>query len=122
VATGLIFGLAPAVQVSRSPLPQALKEGGRASSEGRRGKRLRSALVIAEMALSVLLLVAAVLLIRSFQRIAATNLGFDPSHVLTAELELPQARYKSAEQVENFYLALFARASALPGVQSAGGV
>ncbi|HWG59127.1 MAG TPA: ABC transporter permease [Candidatus Acidoferrales bacterium] len=122
VATGLIFGLAPAVQVSRSPLPEALKEGGRASSEGRRGKRLRSALVIAEMALSVLLLVAAGLLIRSFQRIAATNLGFDPSHVLTAELELPQARYKSAEQVENFYRALFARASALPGVQSAGGV
>lgn len=121
-ASGFIFGLAPAVHASRCSLREALKEGGRGSSDGRQSGKLRSLLVIAETALSLILLVAAGLLIRSFVRVTSTNLGFDPSHVLTAQVQLPEAQYKSPAQIAGFYQSVFERLAAMPGVQSASGV
>jgi putative ABC transport system permease protein len=120
LATGILFGLAPALQAGRKRQFEGLK-GGR-STEGRRPKRLRSALVICETALSLLLIAAAGLLIRSFAEILKVDPGFRPDGVLTTRVALPDAVYSKPEQVRGFYSDLLDRVQRLPGVQAAGAV
>ena len=120
LATGILFGLAPALQLARKRNFDGLKSG--RSTEGRRPKRMRSALVICETALSLLLVVGAGLLLRSFARILAVDPGFRPDGVLTLRVALPDAVYSKPEQVRGFYRGLVERVQRLPGVQAAGAV
>jgi predicted permease len=121
VLTGVVFGLAPALQASRVDLNETLKEGGRGTSEGGKG-RLRSALVVAEVAVSLVLLVGAGLLIKSFVRLRSTDPGLDPRGVLTASISLPPTRYAENEQTVAFYVRALERVAALPGVEAAGAI
>jgi putative ABC transport system permease protein len=116
--TGLLFGLIPALRAARADLNEALKEGGR-GGEGLRRNRLRSALVVAEVASAMTLLVGAGLLINSFVRLQRINLGFDPHQVLTLRVELPEARYREGRQIINFNQEFMRRVERLPGVRSA---
>ncbi len=120
--TGVLFGLAPAIQISRSDLYESLKEGSRGSTGGRRSQFTRSALVVSEIAFSLLLLVCAGLLFRSFYILMSENLGFDPEHVLTAQVWLPDAHYPPGQPLMNFYQQVIDRMGALPGVKSASAV
>ena len=118
VLTGAIFGLAPALQATRVDLNSTLKEGGRSGGSAGR-HRLRSALVVAEVALSLVLLVGAGLLIKSFWRLLNVDPGFDPRSLLSVELSLKSDRYKDDSQSSSFYQQLLDRVASLPGVQSA---
>ncbi|HKQ74354.1 MAG TPA: ABC transporter permease [Blastocatellia bacterium] len=116
--TGVLFGLAPALQAGQVNLNELLKEGGRGGGGQRR--RLRDALVITEVALALALLVGAGLLIRSFWRLQRVDPGFNPERVLTASLTLPGARYGDPSKLAAFHQQLLERVTALPGAQSAG--
>jgi putative ABC transport system permease protein len=118
--TGLIFGTAPALQASRVNLNEALKEGGRSGGSAGR-HRLRSLLVVVEVALSLVLLIGAGLMMRSFLRLQQVNPGFNPEHLLTARVSLPGARYDKPEKRQAFFQQFLERASTLPGVQAVGG-
>jgi putative ABC transport system permease protein len=118
---GLLFGLAPALQASRINLNEALKEGGRGFSEGWRRNHVRKLLVVSEVALSLMLLVGAGLLIKSFMLLRETNTGFDSGNVLTMRISVPGAKYKGAQKAE-FFQRLTESVAALPGVESAGAV
>src|SRR5207344_2315427 len=118
--SGLLFGLAPAWQVSRPDLNDALKEGGRQTGGG--SHRLRSSLVVFEVALSLVLLVGAGLLVRSFLSLLKTNAGFNPDNLLTMNLVLPSAKYKDKSQSAAFYAELVQRINAMPGIESAAAV
>jgi putative ABC transport system permease protein len=120
--TGLIFGLAPALQASKPDLNESLKEGGRGSTGGIHGSRVRSILVISEIALSLILLIGAGLMIRSFQRLLEFDLGFNPERLLTLKVQLAGSRYGQGQQVVSFYDQLLQRVESLPGVESAGAV
>jgi predicted permease len=120
IVTGILFGLAPAVQASRTNLNEAMREGGRGASGSSRHSRLRSGLVVAETAVGVMLLIGAGLLIRSMNRLTHVDLGFDPEHVLTANFDLSQTRY-NADQQDRFYTELLTKLRALPGVSGAAG-
>jgi putative ABC transport system permease protein len=120
LATGILFGLAPALQAGRKHQFDGLK-GGR-STEGKRPKRLRSALVICETAFSLLLIAGAGLLLRSFAEILKVDPGFRPDGVLTLRVALPDAVYSKPEQVRGFYSELLDRVQKLPGVRAAGAV
>ncbi|HEX5734752.1 MAG TPA: ABC transporter permease [Blastocatellia bacterium] len=120
-ATSLLFGLAPALQASRPDLTDALKEGGR-SSAGLARNRLRSVLVISEVALSLVLLVGAGLMIRSFAKLNQVDPGFNPAEVLTMGVALLRSKYPEEERVASFYSQLLERAAATPGVVSAGAI
>jgi predicted permease len=117
--TGLLFGLVPALQASRFNLNETLKEGGRDSAAGSRGNRIRSLLVIAEVAVSLILLIGAGLLINSFLRLRKVDPGFRADNVLTMQMELPQLKYPTHAQRTAFYSELLSRVEALPGVNSA---
>ena len=117
ILSGLIFGLAPALQVSKPNLNDALKEGGRQGSAG--SNRLRSSLVVFEIALSLILLVGAGLLTRSFMSLLKTDPGFKPDHLITANLVLPAAKYKDEPSRAAFFTDLVQRVQAVPGIQSA---
>jgi putative ABC transport system permease protein len=116
IAASLLFGLAPAIQVSRAEPGDALKSGDRAASTG--GRRLRAALVLAEVALSTFLLATAALLTRSFYQVTSVDPGFRSAQVLTIRLSLPRARYKDRAAIENFFQQVHPRIAALPGVTS----
>jgi putative ABC transport system permease protein len=119
VACGLIFGLAPALQSSRLNLNESLKEGGRgADGSGRR--RIRSALVVTEIAFSLMLLVGAGLMVKSFMKLQNVSPGFQTDHILTMHLTLPRARYDSNEKINNYNRQLIERVSAVRGVEAAG--
>lgn len=118
LATGLLFGLAPALTASRTPVVEALKEGGR-DSAGFTKQRVRSGLVVVEAALSVALLVGAGLLLRSFWRVQQVDPGFNSERLLTMRVSAPASRYDSDAKAWTFYEQLIAGIRALPGVQSA---
>src|SRR5215213_6457715 len=120
VLTGIIFGLAPALTASRPDLIGALRNS-RAHGLMSFGLRsFRGWLVVAELALAVVLLLAAGLLVRSFNKLVAVDLGFDRENVLTARINLPRSSYVKPAQVQAFYDDLLQRVKSLPGVQSAG--
>ena len=118
VATGIIFGLVPALHASKLDVSSSLKEGGR-TGEGYRQTRGRNLLLIGEVAMSLVMLVGAGLLIKSFMRLQEVKLGFNPERVLIASLSLPGAKYKEDQQRIDFYRALVHRLAAMPGVKSA---
>ncbi|MBL8167858.1 MAG: ABC transporter permease [Acidobacteria bacterium] len=119
--TGIVFGLAPALRTSRVDLHETLKEGGRnaEAAAGRSHHRLRRLLVVAEVALSLVLLIGAGLLIRSYQRILAAHPGFNPVNVFSLRLTLPATKYPNQEAVAAFYKRALDRLKALPGVEAA---
>jgi predicted permease len=117
--TGTLFGLAPALHVSRVNLSESLKEGSRGSSGGSRQNRLRGFLVIAEVSLAFVLLIGAGLLVRTFFYLQKADPGFNPERVLTATIDLPFARYSTGREAATFYRELLGRLAALPGVQGA---
>jgi putative ABC transport system permease protein len=119
--TGLIFGLAPAWRATKLNLTEALKEGsGKGGSEGR--QRLRSALVTAEIALALILLVGAGLMMRSFARLQNVELGFAPDKVLTMQINLPPAKYAEGDPRANFFDRLLAQLRTVPGVVDAAAI
>ena len=118
ILTGLMFGLAPALRASQTDLNESLKEGGRGSTEGLRRNRTRSLLVISEVALSLVLLIGAGLLIKSFAYLREIKPGFNPHNVLTASVSLPIVKYPEEQQQATFFQQTLERAAALPGVQS----
>jgi putative ABC transport system permease protein len=118
--TALVCSVVPALRASRVDLTGSLKDGAGSVTIGRDRQRSRSALVVAEMALAVVLLVSAGLALRNLWALRQVRLGFDPEHVLTMRLALPQASYGTDAQVEGFYRDLVERVRALPGVQQAG--
>ncbi len=120
--TGLIFGLAPALQASSHDLHEALKEGGRGGTTGPRRARVRAALIVSEVALALVLLVGAGLLVRSFFKLRQVSPGYDPENVLTLNTPLPDTRYKEGAQVTAFYERLVERVKALPGVEAVGAI
>ncbi|MEO8428449.1 MAG: ABC transporter permease [Verrucomicrobiota bacterium] len=118
--TGIAFGLAPAWQASAADANEALKEGGRNQSSGVRQRFLRQALVAAEIAVSLVLLIGAGLMLKSFSRLREVKLGFNPERTLTLNLSLPRANYPGPQQMKAFYRNVLDRVHALPGVRSAG--
>jgi putative ABC transport system permease protein len=120
LATGVIFGIAPAWQSASASQSDALKEGGRSGGEGARGRRVRNALAVVEVAVALVLLVGAGLLARSFAAIARTDLGFNPRNVLVLQIDLPRQKYTEDQRVVQFYQQLTERLTALPGVRSVG--
>jgi putative ABC transport system permease protein len=115
ILTGLLFGLLPALQVSRTTPSETLKEGGRAYAAGRHG--VRSALVVLETTLAVVLLVGSGLLLKSFLRLQSANLGFQSKNILTANIALPRSKYATPEQLTQFYQQLSDRMESSPGVR-----
>lgn len=120
--TGLLFGLAPAVQALRGRLHESLKEGGRGASGGLARHKMRSLLVVAEVALSLVLLVAAGLLLQSFRRLQRVDTGFRPEGVLTFRISPPQARYPEPGETARAVEQIAERVRALPGVVAVGAV
>jgi predicted permease len=118
--TGILFGLVPAMQVSRTDPKQGLQNGSRTSTAGRQQSRLRDVLMMAEVSLACVLLIGAGLMLRSFLNLIHLDRGFREEHVLTASLSLPHAQYKTPEQTARFYSQLVTRLNALPGIESAG--
>ena len=118
VLTGILFGLAPAVTVTRSDLGEGLKEGAQAASPGIRRGWLRGALAVGEISLALVLLIGAGLLIKSFYRLLEVNPGFAPEHVLTMELSLTDTRYPAPQQKLEFFSQVLRRVEFLPGVRS----
>lgn len=122
IATGVLFGLAPALQSSRNDLNDVIKEGARNAAGGPVRNLFRSALIVGELALSLTLLIGAGLMINSFQRLRQASPGFQAQGLLTASLSLPGSRYSKKEQQIEFYRTVVERISNLPGVESAGAI
>ncbi|MCM3900448.1 MAG: ABC transporter permease [Pyrinomonadaceae bacterium] len=120
VITGLIFGLAPALQISKPNLVESLKEGGRGSGPSATRNRLRSVLVVSEIAMTLILLVCAGLLIRTVMRLRNVETGFNPQNVLTMTLGLPAVKYPKPENYVAFNKQVTERIAALPGVKAVG--
>ncbi|HKP86634.1 MAG TPA: ABC transporter permease, partial [Blastocatellia bacterium] len=120
LASGVVFGLAPALYSSRLNLNESLKEGGRGTSESLGRRRLRNALVVSEIALSLMLLIGAGLMIKSFVRLQGVSPGFDPENILTLQTSLPGSKYQETGKTLAFYKQLLNKVESLPGVQSAG--
>jgi putative ABC transport system permease protein len=120
VVTGIVFGLAPAWAASKPDLVQALRNSRSAGLMSFGLRSFRGWLVVAELALAMVLLLAAGLLVRSFNKLTAVDLGFDRENVLTAQISLPRSKYKQPEQSLAFQQELLQQIKRLPGVQSAG--
>jgi len=120
ILTGLLCGLVPAFAALRTDVNGVLKEGGRSGTASGGHARLRSALVVAEIAIALVLLTASGLLLRSFARMREVNLGYRPDHVATASYGLPQKQYAKQSQIDTFNRELMDRLSQLPGVTAAG--
>jgi len=118
--TALLFGLWPAWQTSRADVQLALKSGSQASGETPSAKRTRDSLVVAQIALTLTLLIAAALVLKSFGRLQSLSLGYEPRGLLTARFELPWRTYQDRDKVHLFARTVLDKIRALPGVQSAG--
>ncbi|MCI0487334.1 MAG: ABC transporter permease [Blastocatellia bacterium] len=122
LVTGLVFGVVPALQASKTDPNQSLKEGGRGAGGSLRGHLARNLLVVAEVALALVLLTGAGLLIRSFFELQKVDPGFNPANVLTMRLSLPDTTYPEGPQIEAFFQKALERIESLPGVEAAGAV
>ena len=120
VVSTLLFALVPALQVTRPNVNASLQEGNRGGAS-RESHRLRGILVVTQVALSLLLLAGAGLLIKSFAKLRATDPGFDPTRVLTADFVLPRGKYAEPQQQRQFFERFLPQLAALPGVESMGG-
>ena len=118
--TTVLFGLWPAWQASHADVQLALKEGSSGAGDSRSAKRARDWLVISEIALTLTLLVAAGLVLKSFSKMQTLQLGYEPRNLFTARLELPWRTYSDREKIVTFTKALLDKVTAIPGVQSAG--
>ena len=119
--TGLLFGMLPALQATGKRLSQSLREGGRGAFSGVRGRHIRSALVVAEMAVAVMLMMGAGLLIRSFIELTHVSPGFDPDRALSFRVSLQGPKYQDPATRQQFFDQLMSQLRALPGVSSIGG-
>jgi putative ABC transport system permease protein len=122
VVTGLTFGLVPALQASKTNFNETLKEGGKSSSGKGARNRARNVLVVSEIALSLVLLIGAGLMVRSFVELIRSDFGIDPANVLSMQISLPGEKYSPYRQRTIFYDQLISRISQLPGVTKAGAV
>jgi predicted permease len=122
LACGLTFGLLPALQIARQDLARVLSDGGRGAAPGRVRLAVRRGLVVAQLAFSVMLVVAAGLLLRSLIELQRIDLGFDDRNVLTAQVQLPATAYADGARIVEFYRQVTDRLAELPGVRAAGGV
>jgi putative ABC transport system permease protein len=122
ILTGVVFGLAPAFLISKLNLNEVLKEGGRGTTEGGSRNRVRNVLVISEIALSLVLLVGAGLLVKSFLHLRDTDPGFDSQRVLTTSLAVSRNKYPESEQQKRFFQQVLQRAEAIPGVEAVGAI
>jgi predicted permease len=122
LGSGLLFGLVPALRTSRPDLVEALKEDGRTMTGSRAAERMRAAFVVSEVMLSVMLVIGAVLLMRSFVRLTSVDLGFDARGVTVVTLRLPDAAYATPERRALFFGTLLERAAQAPGVSAVAGV
>jgi predicted permease len=121
VFAGFVFGLMPALQVSRPDLNMVLRSEGRGATGGRRHNALRNLLVVSQVALSTVLVIACGLLVRNFVQLSAASPGFDPHRLLTLGITLPAARYPDAARRVSFFNELLRQVRALPGVRGAAG-
>jgi predicted permease len=115
-ATGIVFGLVPALQVSKTNLNEILKESGRGNAGGRRARWMASTMVVVELALTIVLLAGAGLMIRSFMKLYSMDIGVDTSRMLTMRMTLPDKKYPTPEKRRLFYEALLPHLAAVPGV------
>lgn len=122
ILTGIIFGLAPALQFSNPDLNESLKEGGRGSTTGRHNRITRDVLAVVEVALSLVLLIGAGTLIRSFRAILKQDMGFNPKNVLSFQVWLSASKYPAPIQASHFFEQAMQRMRHLPGVESVGAV
>jgi putative ABC transport system permease protein len=122
ILTGIVFGLAPALQASKPDLNETLKESSRGSTGGRTRQRIRGLLVVSEIVVTTVLLVIAGLMIKSFWSLQNVNPGFNPENTLTMMVNLAAGKYSENHQVRGFYEQLLKRIETLPGVQSVGAV
>jgi putative ABC transport system permease protein len=117
--TGVIFGLLPAWSAARSGVSEGLKEGGRSATAGSARQRLRSMFVVGELAIALILLVCSGLLIKTIWKLRSVEPGFNPEHLLTMRVELPEARYKDKDPQTRFRMQALSAINSLPGVQAA---
>ena len=118
IVTGWLFGLVPALQLARTELQTGLKESGRGSGGGARWNRMRGGFVVVQVAFSILLLIAAGLLIRSFGKLLQADVGFETKNLLTLEYRLPRTKYTQPDAPWNFHRQVLDRVQQIPGVQS----
>jgi putative ABC transport system permease protein len=121
ILSTLLFGLLPALQVSRNDVNESLQQGWKDSSSGVHGMRVRGALIVSQVALSLLLLAGAGLLIKSFFNLRRTNPGFEPSRLLVLDQVVPRTKYSEEDAQRRFFTQLLPKLSAIPGVESVGG-
>jgi len=118
--TGVLFGLAPAMAASGANLVESLKEGGQRAGSSPAREAMRNALLVSQVAMALVLVVAAGLLVRSFYSLLASDYGFNPTRVLTFQLSLPETKYKDKPQIVQLYQRALQQLAAVPGVQAAG--
>ena len=118
VLTGILFGLAPALQVTKTNVGEVLKEGGRGNAGGRRARWLSGTMVVLELALTLVLLVGAGLMVRSFLKLYTIDLGFRPDHLMSMRMQLPDTKYPTPEARRAFYERLAPRLVSLPGAEA----
>ncbi len=122
ILTGVLFGLAPAIQATKPDLNEALKESGGRSTGGLQRSRIRNLLVVTEVALALVLLICAGLMLKSFARLQQVSPGFEPKNLLTMNISLPRQKYKEEQQANVFFDQLFQRLRTVPGVEAVGGI
>jgi putative ABC transport system permease protein len=120
LATGILLGLVPALQVTKPDLVEALKEGSQLVAGSRQRNRVRGLLVVVEVALALVLLIGAGLMMKSFWRLREVRPGFDAHNLVTMQITLPEAKYEEEPEQVNFFRALVERVRSIPGVRSAG--
>ncbi|HEY0098819.1 MAG TPA: FtsX-like permease family protein, partial [Pyrinomonadaceae bacterium] len=118
--TGLVFGLAPALKASKLNLIEALKDRVQGAAEGLRRNRVRSLLVVSEIAISLIILIGASLLVKSFWRLQEVDAGFNPANLLTLQVSLPAAKYSEPAKQRAVFQEIFQRLESLPGAQAVG--